>query len=421
MFTGIRMLRVAALVLGLALSWQISLAQKPGPGGSPGAPPANRMPPGLPTRPDGPNNGSLNGNLYLTGKVMLDDGTPPPEPVTIERVCNGTPRAQGYTDQKGRFSFQIGQTSGVLQDASEGGPNFPGATQRSPSSIFSGINQPTRMGASDVRLDNCDLRGVLAGFRSDNVILDGRHLLDDPDVGTITLHRLGNVEGSAISMTSLQAPPAARKAYDKARQLLRKEKPAEAAKELQKAVGIYPKYAAAWYQLGRIRQQNGDVAGARQSFASAMAADAKFISPYLPLIELAAKSENWAELADTAARLIKLDAVDYPSAYFYHAIATLNLGQIEEAEKSARAGEKLDIQHQSPKLEQVLAMILARKKDYAGAIEHLRSYLLFASEAEDATQMRKMLDEWRRMTGASQQARVPGWHVLDFRRSGNLF
>src|SRR5438445_8745437 len=55
--------------------------------------------------------------IFLSGKVMVDDGTPGDQAV-IERVCNGNPRAEGYADSKGRFSFQLGQNQGVMQDAS---------------------------------------------------------------------------------------------------------------------------------------------------------------------------------------------------------------------------------------------------------------------------------------------------------------
>lgn len=338
---------------------------------------------------------------------MLDDGTPLSGPVTIERVCNGAPRVQGYTDQKGRFSFQIGQTSGIMQDASEDGPGLPG-TSRPATSIASGVGaqQPQLPNVPDMQLANCDLRAVLAGFRSDTVSLGARRLLDDPNVGTIMLHRLANVEGSAVSMTSLQAPKEARRAYDRALQDLRRNKLPEAGKELRKAVDIYPNYAAAWYELGRIQEQNRDIEQARKSFAKAMAVDAKFISPYLKLAELEAKAEDWAELADTTNRLLKLDAVDYPMAYFYNATANLNLGQFDTAERSARAGEKLDTPHRFPRLEQVLAMSLARKKDYAGAAAHLRSYLLLAPDAEDAARMKKELADLERLSGANEQAKA---------------
>ena len=338
----------------------------------------------------------------MSGNVLLSDGTPPPEPVTIERVCNGAPRAQAYTDQKGRFSFQIGQTAGVLQDASEeGSSGLPGTPRAAASSA--GVAGPQTLPTS-ARLANCDLRAVLAGFSSDTISLQGRRLLDDPNVGTIVLHRLGNVEGTAISMTSLLAPKDARRAYDKGRQLLQKNKITEAGKEFQKAVGIYAQYAAAWYELGRVQARKQDIEQAHKSFASALAADPKFISPYLALAEMAAKVENWVELADITGRLLKLDSLDYPMAFFYDATANLNLGQIDAAEGSARAGEKLDKEHVAPKLEEVLAMILARKKDYAGAVNHMRAYLALAPDAEDAARMKVQLSEFERLSGAGQEA-----------------
>lgn len=388
----------------LVLCLQVTLAQTvpttPPRTGNTGATPPR---PSVPMGDTGNSAGPLGGGLYLTGKVMLDDGNPPSEPVTIERVCNGSPRAQGYTDSKGRFSFQMGQTRGVTQDASEEGTGAMGAN-RPVSSLSPPAGSLSQSGVPDARLTNCDLRAVLGGFYSDTVNLDGRRVLDDPDVGTIVLHRMANVEGSAISVTSLLAPKDAKRAYDKGRQYQQKEKLAEAEKAFKKAVGFYPKYAVAWCALGHVQRQLGDEAQARKSLAKASEADPNFVSPYLEMAALLAKSEQWKELAQTTVRLLKLDAVDYPMAYFYDATAHLNMGEIEAAERSARAGAKLDKEHRAPQLERVLAMILARKKDYAGAVAHLHNYLRLAPDAEDAAVMRKQLAEMRRLAGSSQEA-----------------
>jgi len=404
---SIRVRTCAGLAIGLAIVSQIVWAQRTPPT-TPVGNPLNmgRLPSNTNGQATGPAIGPFNGGIYFTGNVMLDDGSPPPEPVTIERICGGSPRAQAYTDRKGRFSFQVGQTGGVMQDASEDGSRSAtgnvGGVHPQP-----GASAPTAPTAPDTQLANCDLRAVLSGFRSDTISLGARRLMDDPNVGTIVLHRLTNVEGSAISMTSLQAPNAARKAYDRAEQDLRRNKLPEAAKELRKALDIYPNYAAAWFEQGRIQEQNREIEQARESFAHAVAADPKFISPYAQLAELEARAENWAALADTTSRLLKLDAVDYPMAYFYNAAANLNLGQMDAAERSALAGEKLDAPHRVPKLEQLLAMILERKKDYAGAAAHLRSYLLLAPDAADAARMKKELAELERLSGANQQAKAP--------------
>src|SRR5690348_11498105 len=39
---------------------------------------------------------------FVEGRVTLADGSPPPEPVPIERVCNGNAKREAYTDSKGR-------------------------------------------------------------------------------------------------------------------------------------------------------------------------------------------------------------------------------------------------------------------------------------------------------------------------------
>src|SRR5258707_3461960 len=109
-------------LLGLALAFgaisRPALSQHPPGGGTAGA--GGGM--ARPTSPTPRNNNTsvdaLNRSTYLSGKVLMDDGAPPPEPVVIERVCNGAPRAEGYTDSKGRFSFQLGQSQAMTQDAS---------------------------------------------------------------------------------------------------------------------------------------------------------------------------------------------------------------------------------------------------------------------------------------------------------------
>ena len=72
--------------------------------------------------------------MYLSGKVQMDDGTPPPQSVTIERVCGGYRKAEAYTDSKGRFSFQFGQEQGITEDASYGDLNPSGQNAGAPRS-----------------------------------------------------------------------------------------------------------------------------------------------------------------------------------------------------------------------------------------------------------------------------------------------
>lgn len=339
--------------------------------------------------------------IFLSGKVMLDDGTPPPDPVVIERVCNGNPRPEAYTDSKGRFSFQLGQNQGMMPDASVSSASDPGFGGRPGFDSQMGGMGVGRRGINERDLMGCELRASLAGFRSDVVNLSGHRVFDNPDVGTIILHRLGNVEGTTISMTSLQAPKDARKAYDKAKDALRKKKTADAEKELTKAVQIYPKYAVAWFELGRLQQAQNQFAEARKSYEQSLASDSKFVSPYLQLALLAAGDGKWQEVADTSARVIQMNPFDFPAAFFYNSVANYNLKNLDAAEKSAREVEKLDTRHQFPKAAHLLGVILAQKQDYSGAAEQLRNYLQFAPNAQDAAAVKSQLTELEKFTSAS--------------------
>jgi tetratricopeptide (TPR) repeat protein len=274
-----------------------------------------------------------------------------------------------------------------------------------------------RAGVSERELMGCEIRAVLPGFRSDIVNLSGRRAFDNPDVGTIVLRRLGNVEGTTISATTMHAPKDAKKAFEqskkaseKARNALKKKKQeeanrelAKAEKELQNAVGIYPKYAVAWFELGVIQQQSDRAEEARKSYEQALAADPKYINPYLQLALIAAGEKKWQEVADTTDRAVKLNPFDFPQAYFYNSVANYNLRKLDAAEKSAREAQKLDTQHRIPKVTHLLGIILAEKRDFTGAAEQMRSYLQFAPGAQDADTVRSQLAELEKLSGSTAQ------------------
>ncbi len=346
--------------------------------------------------------------IFLSGKVVMDDGTPPPEPVVIERVCNSVVRGEAYTDSKGRFSFQLGQNTAMIQEASSGSaldsgtglgdPGRPLQTGRS--------SNDQRMPTRNNDLIGCEIRASLPGFRSDLVNLVGRRSFDNPEVGTIVLHRLGNVEGTSISATSLRAPKDARKAFEKGTEALRKSKIADAQKNLEKAVELYPQYASAWYELGRINEAQKDTGQARACYSQALAADAKFVKPYLRMALLSAAESNWQEVVDQTSRVMKLDSVDFPEAYYYNSVANFNLGKIDAAEASARHAEKMDTEHRIPKVRHVLGAILYGKRDYEGAAERLRDYLKYAP-AGDAGKIKRQLEELDKLTAGAKPLAEP--------------
>jgi tetratricopeptide (TPR) repeat protein len=330
--------------------------------------------------------------LYVSGKVVLPDGTPPPESLVIELICQGSPRPQGYTDSKGRFSFQLGYNQNMIADASSGGGGpfeARGAGNNPWSSSSTGSTN--RSGMDERSLSGCELRAVLPGYRSEPVTLAGRRFMDNPDIGTIILRPLGNVEGSTISMTSLMAPKDAKKAYEKGREAARKKKWEDARSQLEKAVEIYPKYASAWYELGAVHEQSQRAAEARKAYEQSLAADAKYVNPYMRLAAMAVMERKWQDVADTTDRVLKLNPIDFPNAFFFNAVANYNLQKMDAAEKSAREAVKLDPQHRIPRANHLLGMILADKQDLAGAREQMSNYLKFMPNAPDADAVRQGL------------------------------
>ncbi len=328
---------------------------------------------------------------FISGKVVVDDGSPLPEPASIERICGGVRRAEGYTDQKGRFSFQMGQDQNVSNDASLGGRDT-GATAGMTSSSNS---------MNSTRMDNCEVRAVLPGYRSDMISLAGRRAMDNAEIGPIVLHKLANIAGSTISATSAEAPKDAKKAYEKGLEAVRKQKWDDAQKSFQKAIDTYPKYAAAWYGLGVAQKQQNNAEQARTALAKSIELDPKYVRPYVPLIELTMAQQKWQEAVDLSDKLIALDPVDYPNAHFYNAVANYSLQKLDAAEKSAREAVKLDTAHAFPRAEYVLGIILANKQDYSGALAMMKSYLLHEPDASDAPAIKQQI------TSLEQQAGQP--------------
>jgi hypothetical protein len=342
--------------------------------------------------------------IYLSGKVLMDDGTPPPEQVVVERVCNGVVRPEGYTDSKGRFSFALGQNTATMADASTstmGDAAGTGMGSNRSSGSRGGMGGLGGLGGSrgvsERDLLGCEIRGNLAGFRSDVVSLSGRRTMDNPELGVLVLHRLAKVDGFTFSGTTAYAPKDARKAFDKGRDAAKKQKWPDAEKEFQKAVDLYPKFAVAWYQLGLIQQMQKKPDDARKAYAESLKADSKFVSPYAQLAKLAAAEQNWPQTIEYSEKLIKLNPYYSPEVYFYSAVANLNLKHLDVAEEHAREAVKMDPQHKMPRSMEVLAVVLAQKQDFKGAAENMRAYLKAAPDAPDAERAKQQLEEIERV------------------------
>ncbi len=248
---------------------------------------------------------------------MLSDGTAPADRVSIERVCPNQTVREGFTDSKGYFSIQIGANNGVFADASydnAAGFGGGGGGLMSSSQNGGGLAQ-SASGGMYSQLWGCELRAASPGFHSDTLDLGNRRPLDNPDVGTIYLTRMVKVEGYTTSAVLAAAPKDAKKAYEKGMNFVKKVKPDEAQTEFLKATDLYPKHAAAWFELGKLYEQRNHLDQARDAYHKANEVDPNYVNPYERLYLMALREAKWQDAADLTDKVLRLNPYEFSGAY----------------------------------------------------------------------------------------------------------
>ncbi len=384
--------RGAAIFTSVALSF-VGAASAQKPGGTAPPPPAGGNPSGSTNtrQPSStfPNDSGAPQVIFISGTVVLSDGLPLPDRVKIERVCTGPPHTETYTDRKGHFSFQVGQNLEMQDASSQSAFGVPGSPLGNTNNNSGGLGQ--RGGFNERQLWGCELRAVLPGFQSDMVPLSNIHYMDNPDVGTIILHRLGKVDGLTVSVVSALAPKDARKAYEKGVAAATKHNGDEAQKDFEKAVELYPKYSVAWFELGRLNEAGDRFEEARKAYEQAIAAESKYIQPYERLSWLAVREAKWQELVDRTDQWVRLDPLNSADVYYLSSLGNLQTQHYDIAEKNARESIRLDPAKKNMRTRYILGLTLAQKQDFVASAAAIREFLATAPEGKETEAIRKQL------------------------------
>ncbi len=410
MYPRLRIFVGLALTTGLLVP--AALAQKP-PAPAP-APPPSSGPSSGPVNPPPPISQPRQPPedlvLYLIGRVAMDDGSPVPHDLVVERVCDGRVRQQVHASPRGDFSMQMGSMADSFLDAS-------GSSQADRSSPYGETGRPSQfgmpgtgsqMGIPHRELFNCELRATVSGFRSSVVsLVQFPPTTGSINVGSILVQRGAKIEGITVSATAYAAPKDAKKAYEKGLEAEKNGKLADARKYFEKAVEIYPRHANAWFHLGAISQKENQKDAARSAYTQATTADSRFLPPYLSLASMAGEAENWAEVLSLTAQVLDRDPLNYPEAYFYNSFANYRLKKFEDAEKSGLRAERLDLRNRFPQLHLLLAEIFAQKNNYATAISEMQTYLKLAPNAKNADQVRERLTKFEKLNAAASTSEKP--------------
>lgn len=226
---------------------------------------------------------------------------------------------------------------------------------------------PAEQAPGPPRAPQCMVRISLAGYRTMFVVADRD--------SAVVLSRLGENEGSLVSVTTLQAPPEAQKLYAKGERLMTKRKWVEAEDQFRKAVALYAPYAPAWSELGTALQEQGQFDAARAALDRASTADPRYVKPLIQMAELDGRSERWDQEVSDAQRAIELTKAENPaSAFYYYAEAKYHLNDLPAAEEWCRKAANSDLMDTIPDVYFLMGNILAAEGRTPEAVQYFRLY-----------------------------------------------
>jgi Ca-activated chloride channel family protein len=299
-------------------------------------------------------------DLFLRGKVTLEDGSPPGKPLTIERVCIDSPdpiRAS-TTNAKGEYYFRM------------------------PNDGFSAMSWAR----------TCALRASVKTYYSTSVDISEWNWFSDPNLPNIVL--INRSEQPSFDLfTHTKVPREAANAWLKAAKAIQSRNWEQADFQLRVAVKTYPRFSEAWHALGIVSEQLGDVVRAREAEHRAIELNPKLLPAQMMLARLDVMAQDWPGALKTTDALIAADAKKrYPEAHIQRAIAQYYLRNLNEAEASAKECIRSDKNRDLPRAEYILGLILEAQHNLDAAREHLQRYLTQAPRAADAGDVRNRLE-----------------------------
>jgi Tfp pilus assembly protein PilF len=303
--------------------------------------------------------------LIIRGKVTMQDGSPPPKSVGIQRLC----------------SDQAGSAPGPLTN---------------------GKGEYTwRMDVDPMRTRVCRLEATLAGYTSTAIDISNLngYTSTTVDLPPLVL-RTRVVDPTTINSGESDVPSRSRTAWKAAMKAVDSGDLAEAGRQLQAVLQASPKFARGWHTLGVVNETLLKPSEAKEAYERAIEADPKLLPSYVTLARLAVRAKDWQGAAKAADALIRADTKrTFPEAYVHQAIARYHLKDLDGAEASAREALRPG-QPQATRAEFVLARIFESRGDFNAAREHIAKYLELEPNAPDAEIIRAFLQVVGKPEGA---------------------
>src|SRR5262245_20103151 len=200
--------------------------------------------------------------LIIRGKVIMNDGAPPPKPVGIQRICS---------DIQGSAPGPVtGKTGDYLW----------------------------RMDVDPMRTRRCWLQAELAGLVSSRIEISNLigYTSTTVDLSPIIL-RPANPDPMTINASESDVSAKSKMAWKAAMKAIDADNLPEAEKQLQAVVEASPKFARGWHTLGIICQAQQKFLQARDAYQHAVDASPKSYASYVMLARVLIKTKDWQNAA----------------------------------------------------------------------------------------------------------------------------
>lgn len=208
---------------------------------------------------------------------------------------------------------------------------------------------------------------------------------------------------TSVSVADMRVPDKARKALNKAHELIGKHRNDDAQKELAKALEIYPQYSDAYRERGIMQFAAGNVDAAINDLQQAIKYDPNNAMAYMAI----GAALNNQEKYDDALRALDRGVTLSPNAwqaYFEMARAQLGKGDFAASLRSCDRAQQFMTADYAP-FHLVRAHALMGVKNYAEAQAELEAFISGNPSSEDVARVQKTLNEVKAFTARASSGK----------------
>ena len=347
---------VASMVLGVVVLSALSVAAQNPSNPSTSSPPRNTP-------------GAASSSHTIRGKVYLPSGAMPDQRIRVVLELNtGGVASEVFTDSVGNFEFR-----GVTANSYK-------------------VTVPSDHSTYDTTSEQVEVYGTFSRTFIVQLYLKEK----DSEM-------LVKPKGRIMSVAEMQeVPKPAKKAYEQGLKRAKENKPADAAKNFEEAIQLYPEYLLALNKLGEQFVAMDQAENAEKTFQRAIGVSGKYPLARINYGMLLVKQKRYPEAVVQLEEANRLDG-DFPMAHLNLGLALMNTDppEVDRAERELnKAIETGGKEFSYVRLH--LFNLNLRRNTLDKAVVQLEAYLKESPDAANAPQVREKLGQLKKMVATKK-------------------